>query len=276
MQDINLYQLLKFYAKKWAWILLITAIGVGGGYLYNTYFQTPLYKSSATLILVSPGEKRTTTQDVTLINNYIQLFKSRRVLEPVIKDQNLDISYDMLVQSIEATNEKNTEVIKVAISTANADVSRKLVEGSVESFKKEAKELYELDNIKLVDGASQPEQPFNVRPELVFATGGIGGFILALISLFFVYDYRLAHPAAPKKEAPKQPKNKQNRTIVQRVAGFFTRKEAVKSKRVRPVKPRAVATRKKSAAVTQKQLSAIAESAATKAKKAAKQAKKAR
>lgn len=265
MQDINLYQLLKFYAKKWYWILLITLIGVAGGFVYNNYIQTPLYKSSATLILVSPGEKRS-TQDVTLINNYIQLFKSRRVLEPAIREQNLNIDYDTLVQSIEATNEKSTEVIKVAISTPSADDSRALVQGSVASFKSQVKALYGLDNVTLVDDASYPERPYNVSKELVFAASGLSGTVVALLGLFFVYDYRLTHKPV-KKAKPAKAKTadkKANRKFL----GIFRRKQPiVKELAVDPVKKKP-APRKK-AAVTKPKTKVIAESTPAKAKKPA-------
>lgn len=229
VQDINLHQLLKFYTQKWFWIVLVTIIGVATGYVYNTYVQTPLYKSSATLILVSPGEKRS-TQDVTLINNYIQLFKSRRVLEPVISEQNLSISYDTLVQSIEATNEKNTEVIKVSISTPDANTSRALVEGSVASFKEQAKNLYDLDNVRLVDGASNPERPYNVFKETILAASGAIGFITSVITLFFVYDYRLTHK-------PKRAIIKNKPTLRQRFTAIFHRKKPADTpKAPKPVK----------------------------------------
>lgn len=222
MQDINLYQLLKFYAKKWAWILLITVLGVVAGYVYNTYLQTPLYKSNATLLLVS-SDGKTTSQDVTLINNYMQLFKSRRVLEPVIQEQNLDIDYDTLVKSIEATNEKNTEVIKVAISTPNAEISRKLVEGSIASFRKEAQALYDLDNIKLIDEASYPERPYNISKLSVLTITGLSGFGVAMLGLFFAYDYSLTHK--PKKKVKnKAVKKKSKASPNRKFMGIFSKK----------------------------------------------------
>ncbi len=198
VQDINLYHLLRFYAKKWMWIVGSILIALALGHVYNTYIQTPLYKSSATLILINPNDKRT-TQDVTLINNYIELFKSRRVLEPVISEKKVDIDYDTLVDSIDATNEKNTDVIKVSISTPSPDTSKTLVEGSVASFKEQAEKLYKLDNVRSVDEASYSSTPYNVHKSFILLVTGIGGLIISLLALFFAYDYSLTHYKTLKK-----------------------------------------------------------------------------
>ena len=256
MQDINLYHLLKFYAKKWMWIVGSVLIALLLGYIYNTYLQTPLYKSSATLILINPNDKRT-TQDVTLINNYIQLFKSRRVLEPVINEKNVNINYDTLVSSIDATNEKNTDVIKVSISTPNPDMSKMLVEGSVASFKEQANKLYKLDNVRLVDEASYSSQPYNVRKPFVLVVAGVGGLVLSLLALFFAYDFSLTHkPSKKVKTAPKRKTKEAKVSLVHRIGKLFRRQKVEVQKSVKlPAKKtssKTVATKTKSKTVTAK------------------------
>lgn len=235
MQDINLYQLISFYAKKWYWILLLTVVGAAAGFIYNSYIQVPLYKSDATLLIVSGGDQKV-GQDSTLINNYLQLIKSRRVLEPVIAQQGHSISYDELTGSTTATNEKNTEVIKIAIASKDPETSKQLVDGVVASFKDEVKELYNRNNISIVDNASKSSQPYNVQTWTLILITMLSGLFLSLIALFFAYDLNLtkkkpiakkavktvAAPAAaktkpaskPKKSAPlkvaaKSPKTKQ-------------------------------------------------------------------
>ena len=216
MQDINLYQLLKFYAKNWIWIISLTIIGGLAGFIYNNYLQVPLYKSGATLLLISPADGKV-TQDATLINNYVELFKSRRVLEPVIAKQNLDISYDTLVSSIDATNEKNTEVIKVAISTKNAQASKNLAEGAVVSFKEQVTQLYKVDNVKIVDDANLPTEPYNVHKELILILSTAIGLILSTVVLFFIYDFSLTKKTTKKVTSKKQ-KTTQRLPLLKRVA----------------------------------------------------------
>lgn len=202
MQDINLYHLLIFYVKKWPWILALTVLGAAAGFIYNNYIQVPLYKSNATLLIVS-SEDRKVGQDSTLLNNYIQLLKSRRVLEPVISTQGYAITYEELADSTVAVNDKGTEVIKVSISSKDPETSKKLVDGVITSFRNEVKKIYNRNNISIVDSASKPAQPYNVRTGMFLLITTIGGLLLSLIILFFTYDVNLTKKKPVRKKLAK-------------------------------------------------------------------------
>lgn len=201
MEEINLYDLLRFYIKKWLTIAIFVMIGGIVGIAYTYYIQTPQYESKATLLLV--GTNRTAAnQESVALNNYVELFKSRRVLEPVIADQGYDKGYDTLVSSVSAQGTKNTDIIKVSIKTPNAKQSKALLEGAIESFRNEAKELYGNSGIKIntVDAASTPKLPSNVSPMAQIGLATATGFILAIIGLFFAYDYRHSQSKAVRAD----------------------------------------------------------------------------
>jgi capsular polysaccharide biosynthesis protein len=191
VQDINLYHLLKFYVKKWPFIIGLTAIGALAGFVYNTYIQVPLYKSDATLLLVNTDSAKV-AQNTTLINNYIELLKSRRVLEPVLNDQNHVMTYEELAGAITTTNDKGTEVIKVSVASKDASTSKKLADGVVSSFRDEVKNIYKLNNISIVDNASTVNVPYNVHQVLFLAISSTAGLFLSVIILSFVYDLKMA------------------------------------------------------------------------------------
>jgi capsular polysaccharide biosynthesis protein len=189
LEEINLYNLLRYYAKKWAVILSLTLVGLIAGFIYNQYIQVAMYKSDATLLVVGAGDG---PQNATLINNYVELFKSRRVLESVIEQQKLGISYDDLSSRVDASSDKNTEIIKVSISDQDGKLSQNLTDGAIKSFKSEADKIYGRDNIRIIDNASLPDQPFNVRRPIVLALSASAGLILSVIGLFFIYDFNLS------------------------------------------------------------------------------------
>jgi capsular polysaccharide biosynthesis protein len=190
-QEINLYHLLRFYAKKWAWIVSLTIVGLIAGFIYNNYIQIPLYKSDATLLVVTSGDGAS-VQNTTIINNYVELLKSRRVLGPVIDEQKPGVSYEDLLGHVETTNGKSTQVIKVSISTKGARTSQLLLEGAINSFKQQVVKLYTSDNVRVVDDASLPDKPYNVHEVIVLAIASAAGLLLSIIALFFVYDFRLS------------------------------------------------------------------------------------
>ena len=189
MEEINLYKLLGFYVRNWLLILSITLAGLAAGLIYNQFIQVPMYKSDATLLLIKEDG---VSQDMnaTLLNNYVQLFQSRRVLEPVMQDQKLDMKFEDFVKRVSATNEKSTEVLLLSVSTDDPEVSERFLGAAVQNFKSEAEELYGKDNLTIVDDASNAEPPYNVNKVLQLAIASGIGFIVSLLVLFFIHDIK--------------------------------------------------------------------------------------
>jgi capsular polysaccharide biosynthesis protein len=210
VEQINLYDLLKHYAKNWLILLSAVFVGVVIGLVYTFFIQTPLYKSEATLLVVGAR----TSPDGTINNNYTELFKSRRVLDPVIESTGYNGGYLRLVSNTTTTNDKDTDVIRISMATTDPQKSEEILRASLDSFKNEANALYNSNNIQVVDSASLPAEPYNVRTTVQVVLATMASLLLAVIVLFFVYDYNLtqakpANTAKPrKKSAPKKAPSK--------------------------------------------------------------------
>lgn len=189
---------MRFYARKWLTIATVVMIGAIIGVIYTFFVQQPQYKSTATLLLVGTG--RTSNQESVVLNNYVQLFESRRILEPVIAEQKYDATYDKLAANTTAENVKNTDIINVSISTSSPKTSKALLEAAIEKFRNEAKTLYGDGAIKInvVDAADAPIAPTNVRPIQQIGLAIVAAFALAIVTLFFIYDYTTAQKMQTK------------------------------------------------------------------------------
>ena len=198
MEEINLYDLMRFYARKWLTIATVVMIGATLGVIYTFFVQQPQYKSTATLLLIGTG--RTSNQDSVVLNNYVKLFESRRILEPVIAEQKYDATYDKLAANTNAENVKNTDIINVSISTTNPKTSKALLEAAIVKFRGEAKTLYSDGAIKInvVDAADAPIAPTNVRPIQQIGLAIVAAFALVIVALFFIYDYTTAQKTQTK------------------------------------------------------------------------------
>lgn len=199
MRESGLYNLFLHYKKYWRVILICSIIGFLFGLVYNSFIQTPKYKSNATLIIVKNDEANS-GKNSTLINNYIRLFKSRKVLEPTIRDLDLKTTYNELIGSIEAVNDTDTEVVKLSVSSKNPDTSKEILNHSIDIFKKEAKSLYKKDNIQIVDSASHEGQPYNVNAFAQLAISTAIGLLIPSVIIFFIYDIRFNADKPESKE----------------------------------------------------------------------------
>ena len=211
MEEINLYDLLRFYAKKWLTIASFAIAGAIIGVIFTYYIQQPLYKSSATVLLV--GTNRTSGQESVVLNNYVKLFNSRRVLTPVIAKHEYNKSFDSLVANTTAENTKNTDFISLSMSTTDAKTSKVMLESAIQEFGKQAKELYGDNSVRIsiVDAANTPTGSTNVKPLQQIGIATVALTALSIIGLFFVYDYKhsqLVKAANAKPAAKKKPTKK--------------------------------------------------------------------
>ena len=211
MEEINLYDLLRFYAKKWLTIASFAIAGAIIGVIFTYYIQQPLYKSPATVLLV--GTNRTSGQESVVLNNYVKLFNSRRVLTPVIAKHDYNKSFDSLVANTTAENTKNTDFISLSMSTTDAKTSKVMLESAIQEFGKQAKELYGDNSVRIsiVDAANTPTGSTNVKPLQQIGIATVALTALSIIGLFFVYDYKhsqLVKAANAKPAAKKKPTKK--------------------------------------------------------------------
>jgi len=187
MQETGTYELVKHYRKYWVAILALTLAGFIIGLIYNNFIQIPKYKSNATLIIIKNDES-TNSKNSTIINNYIRLFKSRKVLGSTIRDLKINQSYESLVSSIKATNDTGTDVVRLSVSSDNFKTSQQTLDHAITIFKNEAKSLYKKDNIQIVDVASLETKPYNVNLAMQLLISTSIGFLLPVIVIFFIYD----------------------------------------------------------------------------------------
>ena len=186
-KDINLYHLIKYYLKQWKWIVALSVTGLAAGIIYTYYFQTPLYKSNATLAIVLPS---TSSSVGTTLGNYVELFKSRRVLDPVISKLKLNESYDQFASTFTVSNDKSTDIIQISATNPDRIQSTAIVSSTIASFEKQVKSIYNTQNIQVVDGAGEPNKPYNVNVLIQLGIATATGFMLSVIGLFFAYDFK--------------------------------------------------------------------------------------
>lgn len=149
-------------------ILLITVLVVGAGEFYTICLQTPKYKSTTQVVLINDNVgNNITVNDVQVSNNlvttYAEIAKSTNVLQKTIDNLNLGIDVNTLRQKMSVTTTTNTQLITISVADENAETAQKIAAEIADTFKKEVKSIYKIDNVQVVDTASYPEQPYNVN-----------------------------------------------------------------------------------------------------------------
>lgn len=118
-------------------ILIIAAVAVLGGILFflgARALYTPEYTSKATLYIQRQSESNSVgdassefSLALKLVNDCTYFLKSHTVLDQVITDLNLDMSYRQLYNSVSTNNPDNTRILEVTVTAQDPELAASIV-----------------------------------------------------------------------------------------------------------------------------------------------------
>ena len=188
MEELDLKELFEMFWNKKVQIILIVAIFVVIGVIYSIGFVTPVYTSSTTLVLagqesVNSAEQTSnsiTTTDITinskLVSTYSELVKSKKVIRQVISNLGLDINEEDVRKNITVNSKENTEIIQISVTNQNPTYAMKIANETAKIFTEQVAEIYNINNVHVVDEAEEELEPSNVnhvKDVIIFAFIGI-------------------------------------------------------------------------------------------------------
>lgn len=193
MEEINLKELFDYFIDKIKYIIIATLVCCLIGGIYTKFLTVPMYKSSTTVILGSNQEGTGITQsDISINNNlvstYAEIITSRRVLEQVQKELNESYTYKELASEISVSSINNTQIIKITVADNNALNAKIIANLVAKVFTVEVPELYNLDNVHILDVAIEEDEPYNINVAKSSIIGGLLGLVLSS-GIFFVIYY---------------------------------------------------------------------------------------
>lgn len=196
MEEIDLKELFEFIKKKIGLLITITVVICLLGCIYGLFIQKPMYKSYTTIIL--GGNETTASQTITqsditlnknLVDTYAEIVKSKRVLEQVIAELDLEETYEELSNKISVSSVNNTEIIKITVADSNPIEAKNVANVTANFFSKEVVKLYNMNNVNVLDEANEANEPYNINiPKQVIIYFFIG-IIIALSILFIIFYF---------------------------------------------------------------------------------------
>lgn len=120
--EIDLRQVLSVVISKLAIIIIVGVIFGLATFVYTKFFVRPIYVSQASLYVLNKQNTNSTTTysdlqtSTQLTQDYMVLVKSRTVLEKVISELGINMSYGELYQMITVTNKTNTRILDISVA----------------------------------------------------------------------------------------------------------------------------------------------------------------
>lgn len=203
-EELDLLELFYVFWKKKIWLIIAVIWGAAMGVVYTRYMVEPKYSSSVTLILSKPTtevatdiyntpEGGITQSDImlnqNLISTYREIMESRRVSKAVIEKLSLNMSYAEFKKCINVSSVKDTDVIKLSITTTEPELSAKIATEMINVFSEEVVKIYNIKNVSIIDEAEVNRNPVNVnytKNAVIFA---MVLFILTALVIFLIYYF---------------------------------------------------------------------------------------
>lgn len=199
-QTMELAELLEIMAKR-KWIIIIAGVlSIVLGIAYSIFFATPMYKADTTLMVssskgtVSPD--RSTDIDVGTISvnqmiavTYGEIAKSRSVLEPVISELGLDMSYEQLLSRITSEPIESTEIIRISVRAESRNDAVLIANKITEVFVEEVVRILKVNNVEIIDRAAASQSPVNTSPIVLIVISGLVGLVIGTL-IALIVDYR--------------------------------------------------------------------------------------
>lgn len=125
----------------------------------------------------------------TMVKTYSKLAKSRTVAEDVIDKLNIQsLNAEELINSVEVTPDKDTQFLTINATSNIPKEAMDLANQYAKSLKSVSLEVYNVDNVKLLEEAQLPIEPSSPKPVRNIALTFIIG-ILFSVGLAFLLEY---------------------------------------------------------------------------------------
>ena len=200
MDEFNIEDFLKYYISQILIVVIFIIVGLLACEYYTYGMQIPKYKSSTSIVLT----RSTTTTDQTitqndinlnknLVSTYREIIKSRRIIDRVIDKLQLKMNYRTLASMVSVSSVDETELISVTVSSVEPKEAKNIANEIAKVFKEEIVEIYNIENISIIDKAVLSKQPYNVNviKQFVMFTGGSFALASALIFVMFFFDHSI-------------------------------------------------------------------------------------
>lgn len=193
--EIDLLELFSFYLARAKWIILGFVAGALIAGLITRFGIAPMYTATAKMYMVSSSTQ--SVVDLTDLNigqsissDYVELLKTRPIIEGVIEEQKLSYSYGELVGMISLSVIKDTRIIQINATSTDKKEAMRIANALAEKGVSELPKLMETPEPHIAEYAIVPvnrSSPSLTKNTMIGAMIGLL-IMLALFTIQFVMD----------------------------------------------------------------------------------------
>lgn len=182
--EIDLRELFYVLLGKIWIIILVTALGFGIAAGYTLAFVQPVYSSTSMLYVMTKSTSITSLTDLqvgaSLTKDYQVFIESRPVVDKVIEDLELDMSYEQFVENLTVENPTNTRFIYITVEHHDAYMAKTIVDKLTDVSAERMGTIMETEKPNVADYGHIPEHQTSPNVTKNSLIGAIVGFVLSV------------------------------------------------------------------------------------------------
>ena len=185
--EIDLLQLWNAVRHR-IWLVLLAGFIVADiAFAFTKFLITPMYSSSATMLVVTKETTLSSLADLQLgsqlTNDYEILISSRPVLQQTVEELNLDISYKRLRSMITISNPNDSRMLIISTMQPDPELAKSVVDTVAQISSEYIAEKMEVTAPKIIEEGEVPI--FQSSPNLLRNTA-IGGMLGIIAAVFLI------------------------------------------------------------------------------------------
>ncbi|MGG0185157.1 YveK family protein [Bacillus rhizoplanae] len=178
-KEINLKNLFAVIRRR-LWIIVVLTLTITlVGAAYSIFFKTPLYASSARILI--PANNDTVNTLKVMINEPV-------VMEKVAAELNIDRSASALSGQISTESVQNSQIVKITVVDTDSKLAAKIANTTAAVYKQEAASILNFNNVSILSEATALKNsvPINIDHTNTIMIAFFVGLVLSIGFIFLL------------------------------------------------------------------------------------------
>ena len=168
-------------------VIILSGIILGVISIIGTMlFITPQYESTTKIMVLNKqdSDMQTSTQ---LTKDYAELIKSRTVLEGVIAQLNLNITYQQLLGKLTVDTSTDSRIVTIIVSDEDPYTASEMANAIRDMAAEHIQSVMDIEAVNVVDSANIPSEKASPSLAKNGVIGGLLGVIIAMAIVIIIY-----------------------------------------------------------------------------------------
>lgn len=174
-------------------VIILSGIILGVISIIGTMlFITPQYESTTKIMVLNKQDSNTLTSadmqtSTQLTKDYAELIKSRTVLEGVIAQLNLNITYQQLLGKLTVDTSTDSRIVTIIVSDEDPYTASEMANTIRDMAAEHIQSVMDIEAVNVVDSANIPNEKASPSLAKNGVIGGLLGVIIAMAIVIIIY-----------------------------------------------------------------------------------------